>query len=169
MNNRLILLLSALSLFSACESNSTNKPSDNPSQEKLEQVILFDRLIGLWKNEDGKSYERWTKNADGSYLSVGFQVKNADTVYTERVYIHRKNGQWISENTVPEQNDGKAIKFTVTKLTQNEAHFNNPIHDFPTDIHYYLADENTIHAFITGPNQSGSRDTIPFNFVRIVI
>lgn len=168
MNNKAIIFLSALGLLSACGNNATKTTSDNSSQEKLEQVILFDRLIGLWKNEDGKSYERWTKNVDGSYLSVGFQVKDADTVYAERVYVHRENGQWTSENTVLEQNEGKAVKFTVTKLTQDEAHFNNPTHDFPTDIHYYLADENTIHAFIAGPNQSGSRDTIPFNFMRIV-
>lgn len=168
MNIKVILLFSALGLFSACGNNANNKTSDNLSQEKLEELILFDRIIGLWKNEDGKSLERWTKNVDGSYLSVGFRVKDADTVYTERVYVHRENDQWISENTVLEQNDGKAVKFTVTKLTQNEAHFNNPTHDFPTDIHYNLADENTIKAFIAGPNQSGSRDTIPFNFMRVV-
>ncbi len=165
MNTKVILVLSALWLFSSCGNNTANKTFDNSSQEHFK---LFDKLIGLWKNEDGKSYERWTKNVDGSYLSLGFQVKDLDTVYTERVYVHYENGQLISENTVFEQNEGKAIKFTITKLTQDEVHFNNPTHDFPTDIHYFLANENTIHAFIAGPNQSGSRDTIPFNFIRVV-
>lgn len=168
MNKIAILLLSAMGLFSACGNNATKTTSDNLSQEKLEEVILFDRLIGLWKNEDEKSFERWTKNADGSYLSVGFQAKNADTVFTEHVYVHRENDQWISENTVSGQNEGKAIKFTVVKLSQDIAHFSNPTHDFPTDIYYHLADDNILRAFIAGPNPSGNRDTIPFNFMRVV-
>ncbi|MBK7871748.1 MAG: hypothetical protein IPJ74_14255 [Saprospiraceae bacterium] len=168
MNNRTILLFSVLGLLSACGNKATNATSDDASAETSEEMIVFDKLIGLWKNEDGKSYERWTKNADGSYLSTGFQVNDADTIYTERVHVHRENDQWISENTVSGQNEGTAVKFTVTKLTKDEAHFNNPAHDFPTDIHYHLADENTIQAFIAGPNQSGSHDTIPFNFIRVV-
>lgn len=156
-----------MGLFSACGNNATKTTSDNLSQEKLEEVILFDRLIGLWKT---KTKKLWAldKNADGSYLSVGFQVKNADTVFTEHVYVHRENGQWISENTVSGQNEGKAIKFTVVKLNQDIAHFSNPTHDFPTDIYYHLADDNILRAFIAGPNPSGNRDTIPFNFMRVV-
>lgn len=74
----------------------------------------------------------------------------------------------ISENTVPEQNEGRAIKFTVTKLTQVELNFSNPSHNFPTGIHYHLTSESTLHAFISGPNQSGKRDIIPFYFMRVV-
>lgn len=173
MNNKGILLLSALGLLSACGNNAANTTSGNPPQEvdtrlDTEQAMVFDRLVGLWKSEDGTSYERWRKNADGSYLAVGFQVNNADTVYSERVYIHRENGQWVSENTVPGQNEGKAIPFAVTKLTSDEVHFSNPAHDFPTDIHYHLSGDNAISAYITGPNQSGGFDTIPFDFVRAV-
>lgn len=165
MNNKIIYLVLAMNLLTACG----NQSSDNSSQNKKEdQTLIFDNLVGLWKNEDGKSYERWTKNADGSYLSVGFQIKNGDTQYAERVHVHRENDKWVSENSVTGQNDGKAIKFMVTTLTREELHFSNPAHDFPTDIHYHLPDKNNIKAFIAGPNQSGGRDTIPFNFTRVV-
>ena len=172
---KIIPFVIALGLFSTCDNNPTDNAAseivlhDTVEQldEKHEQIILFHRLLGVWKNEDGKSYERWTKNADGSYNSVGFQLKDKDTVFTERVYVHLENDQWVSENTVPDQNNGNAIKFKVTSLSENEAHFNNPTHDFPTDIHYSLSGNDTIQVYIAGPNQIGSFDTIPFNFIRI--
>ncbi len=168
MNIKSILLFYALGLLTACDNNMSNTTSEKVAKEKIEKGIMFDRLVGVWKNEDGKSYERWIKNADGSYLSEGFQVKDGDTVYAERVYVYQENSHWFSENTVPTQNEGKAVKFKVTQLSQDEVHFNNPAHDFPTDIHYHLTGKNTIYAFIAGPNLSGSRDTISFNFIRVV-
>lgn len=167
MNYQIYILASAFAVLSACSTNTVDPVEDSTLPKTDEELILFDKMLGLWENEDGKSYERWSKLDDNTYLSVGFQVDGADTVYTERVEIHNKNGQWISENTVPGQNDGKAIEFRVTELTGNEVHFSNPAHDFPTDIHYHLTNEKTVNAFIAGPNQAGGVDTIPIHFTRV--
>jgi hypothetical protein len=167
MKIKTIVVLSALGLSSACGSKEKPTSSEGALQKNLQQEIIFDRLLGLWKNEEGSGFERWTMNADGSYFSVGFRVKDADTLYTERVHVHQEGNQWVSENTVTGQNEGKAIKFAVSQLIRDEVHFSNPAHDFPTDIHYRLTDVNTITAYIAGPNETGGKDTIPFQFKRI--
>lgn len=161
------LVFAATIILSACGNKEASTKTENSLAENPRQEILFERLIGVWKSENGKSYERWTKNADGSYFSLGFMLNGTDTIITESVYIHSEDGQWVSENSVPEQNEGKAIQFKVTTLTADEAHFSNPAHDFPTDIHYHLQDERRLMAYIAGPGQGVSQDTIRFSFERM--
>ena len=163
---KMIPLLAVLFVLTACNNNTQNQSAAVASAPP--QTLCFDRLLGLWQNVESKSYERWSKNSDGTYRSVGFKIVAADTVYTERVDLRQVNGQWSSENSVVGQNEGKAIPFSVTKLSSDEVHFSNPKHDFPTDIHYRMSDDNTIEAYIVGPNSTGSFDTIPFNFKRVL-
>lgn len=169
MRLKTIFLMCVLAMFSACSDNTNNHPSTDGDEKNNESATILDKLIGIWQNEDGKSFERWTKTGDGTYQSDGFHIEGKDTMFTEKVNVRHENGGWFSENTVFNQNQGGAIGFTITSITTSELHFNNPTHDFPTDIHYHLVDNNTIHAFIAGPNQSGGRDTIPFNFIRVKI
>ena len=141
------------------EAISTN--SNEPKQ------IPFDKLLGIWKSEDGKSFEEWTKNEGGTYRSRGYSIKGTDTSWNEQANIYPESNNWIFENTVKGQNDGKAVKFTSTIMNEITVQFSNPQHDFPTDINYTVPDANTLNAFIMGPNNKGGRDTIPFNYTRI--
>jgi hypothetical protein len=160
----LLLLMNGVIACNNSESTPAVKkerPLSDPGQ------LIFDRLTGTWQNEDGKSFERWTKNADGTYRSDGFSIKANDTSWNEQASIYRNNSNWIFENKVKNQNDGKAIQFTSTLLNENSVQFSNPAHDFPTDINYTLADATTLRAFIVGPNGKGGKDTIPFNFTKL--
>ena len=146
------------------DSSTTKKSSNsNPAQ----QQSVFDKLNGTWRNEDGKSFERWTKNENGSYRSVGFSIKGKDTSWNEQADIYQENDNWIFENTVKGQNNGKPVKFTSSLLNENSVQFSNPAHDFPTDINYTVTGVNIVRAFIVGPNNKGGKDTIPFNFKRV--
>ena len=146
--------------------------ADSTGNSKTESVaptlkqIVFDKLVGTWQNEDGKSFERWRKNENGTFQSVSFNVKGNDTSWNENADIYPENNNWVFENTVKGQNDGKAVKFTSSILNDNTVQFSNPAHDFPTDVNYTVADANTVHAFIVGPNNKGGKDTIPFNYTR---
>lgn len=128
---------------------------------------VFEKLVGTWQNEDGKTFERWTKNSQGGYQSVVFSIKGSDTSWNERADIYQSGGAWVFENTVSGQNDGKAVKFTSTFVNNNSVQFSNPDHDFPNDINYTLRDASTLNAFIIGKNKNGGLDTIPFNSKRI--
>jgi len=136
-------------------------PACNPTP------LVFDKLVGTWLLEDGKTFEQWTKNADGTYRSIVFSINGNDTTYIEKARTYKENENWVFENTVIRQNAGKAIKFTSSKLTDITIQFSNPAHDFPTDINYTLPDANTINAFIIGPNKNGGKDTIPYNYKRV--
>lgn len=153
--------------IAAC--NDKPAESEKTTERALSEPkqLVFDKLVGLWKSEDGKSFEQWTKNDNGTFQSRGFSVKGADTSWNEQAAIYSENSNWVFENTVKDQNNGKAIKFTSTILTETIVQFSNPQHDFPTDINYTLSDGNTLNAFIVGPNAKGGKDTIPFNFTRI--
>jgi len=161
------LIIPFLAILASCNQEPQPAPIATPETNNPSTNRILDRLIGDWKNEDGMSYEKWIKNSDTTYLSFGYKLNGADTVYAERVTVSRRNGEWFSENTVPNQNNGLAVPFKITQLTANDMHFNNPEHDFPTDIHYTLMNDSTIHAYIVGPNESGGKDTIPFNFIRL--
>ena len=128
---------------------------------------VFEKLVGTWKSENGRSFERWTRNSDGTYRSDVYSLKGTDTSWNEQAKIYPENSKWVFENTVKNQNDGKAVKFTSILLNDNSVQFSNPAHDFPTDVNYTLADLNTLHAFIIGPNSKGGKDTIPFNSRRV--
>jgi hypothetical protein len=151
----------------ACNNSDKKEESAAVAATPVTGQLVFDKLIGTWQSEDGKSFERWTKNADGSFRSAGFSVTGTDTSWNEQANIFIENDHWIFENTVKGQNDGKAIKFTSSLLTDNSVHFSNPTHDFPTDINYTVPDDNTVNAFIVGPNNKGGKDTIPFNFKKL--
>ena len=161
--NMLLLTVSIIACNNSDSSITTEKETAVPA---LQQTV-FDKLSGTWQSEDGKSFERWTKNDNGTYQSVGFSIKGNDTSWNEQATIYRENDNWVFENTVKGQNDGKAVKFTSTILNENTVQFSNPAHDFPTDINYTVADVNTVNAFITGPNNKGEKDTIHFIFTRV--
>ncbi|HYF30254.1 MAG TPA: hypothetical protein VD993_03950 [Chitinophagaceae bacterium] len=129
--------------------------------------VIFDKLVGTWQNTGDKSFERWTRNSDGTYRTVVFKVNGSDTSYTEENSVYQENGKWVSENKVSGQNDGKSVKFTQSAMTTNTIQLSNPAHDFPTDIHYTVVDANTVNAYIVGPNSKGGKDTIPFNYTRV--
>ena len=136
--------------------------ADNETKE-----LVFDKLVGLWKSEDGGSFEQWNKNPDGTYQSRAYSIKGTDTSWNEQANIYPENDNWTFENTVKGQNDGKAVKFISILLNEKSVRFSNPQHDFPTDINYTVPDATTLKAFIIGPNNKGGKDTIPFNYTRI--
>ncbi len=167
--NCIFLLLLSLCPVLSCNNKqaTTNKEENKTNPETNTQHLVFDKLVGTWQSEDGKSFERWSKNTNGTYQSVAYSIKGKDTSWNEQASIYPENGNWIFENTVKGQNDGKAIKFTSSQLSISHVRFSNPGHDFPTDIHYAVADRNKLNAFIVGPNDKGGKDTIPFNFTRL--
>src|SRR5258705_948915 len=147
----------------ACgNSNSQTEVTSSPVKE-----LVFNKLIGTWQVDDGKSFERWSKKNDGTFQSVAFSVKGTDTSWNEQANVYPENNNWVFENTVKDQNNGKAVKFTSIIINANSVPFSNPVHDFPTDVNYTVVDKNTVHAFIIGPNEKGGRDTISFNYKRI--
>ena len=62
----LFLTVSAYTILS-CKNKSMNPGKEVGSSP---QLLVFDRLLGTWQSEDGKIFERWIRNEDGSFNSV---------------------------------------------------------------------------------------------------
>lgn len=165
-NMKLILISVFLISLTACNNAKDKTSSGKEEKPAAAQSLVFDKIVGTWQSEDGKSFERWIKNTDGTYTTGGYSLKGTDTSWNEQGKVYPENGNWVFENTVKGQNEGKAVRFVSGILTENMVQFSNPAHDFPTDINYTIADANTLRAFIVGPNEKGGKDTIPFGFTR---
>lgn len=171
--SRLIIICLLSLVLSNCNNQAastagTNADSVNTAENITTPPPVFEKLLGTWQLEDGKTFERWKRNEDGSYHSDVYVLKGADTSWNDEAHIYTENSGWVFENRVKGQNDGKSVKFISSKLTDNSVQFSNPAHDFPTDINYTVSDQNTVNAFIIGPNSKGGRDTIPFNYKRFL-
>jgi hypothetical protein len=169
---RLIIpaLIPALTMLYSCNDQPAlaDKQADGRPGNSVAGQPVLDKLVGTWRSKDGKSFERWTKQNDNAYSSVAFSIEGNDTAWNEHANIYPQNGKWVFENTVTDQNNGKAVKFISSFISDNSVQFSNPAHDFPTDVNYTLADSNTVNAFIVGPDNKGGRDTIPFNYTRVL-
>jgi hypothetical protein len=163
----LLIIVTLLFAFSCNNENSNNTSETIAETGPSVKPLVFDKLIGTWQSENYRSFERWTKNNDGTYRSVAFSVKGTDTSWNEQASIYPENDKWVFENTVKGQNNGKAVRFISSAISENSVQFSNPAHDFPTDINYTLPDDNTVHAFIAGPDSKGGKDSIPFNYTRL--
>lgn len=162
----IIIFLFSAGLIACKESKNKDGETETTIVPPIKHTV-FDRMPGTWQNEDGKNFERWSVNNDGSYRSVAYSIKGSDTSWNEEAHIYRENDQWIFENIVKGQNEGKAVKFTSTILNENTVQFSNPAHDFPTDVNYTLVNNDTLRAFIVGPAEKGGKDTIPFAYTRV--
>lgn len=168
-----MIIASIVSLaIAACNNEKDTKEenkTENANSSTPAKALVFDKLVGVWQSEDGKSFEQWTKNENGTYRTGVYSLKGSDTAWAERGNVYPENDKWIYENTAIGQNQDKAIKFTSTMLEESKVQFSNPAHDFPTDINYTVPDANTVNAFIVGPNKAGGKDTIPFNYKRVTV
>lgn len=153
--------------MAACDDKKEEEKTTQPASDTATKQLVFDKLVGTWKSEDGKSFEQWARNDNGTFESRAFSIKGPDTSWDYHAKIYPEKSNWIFENTVKGQNDGKSVKFTSTIVNETTVQFSNPQHDFPTDINYTVPDANTVNAFIIGPNNKGGKDTIPFNYTRI--
>lgn len=151
----------------ACGSNEVKTEVPAASAPESGNLFVLDKLVGTWQSPDGKSFERWTKENDERYHSFVYNLNGKDTVVNERAVVYREGEQWVFENQVSGQNDGKRVKFTSAFVKEDAIEFNNPAHDFPNVIHYSIPNNAQINAFIVGNNEKGGKDTIPFNYRRV--
>jgi hypothetical protein len=159
-----------LTFLVACNSEGDKTETDPSSKNITPEPVtpaIFEQMVGTWQNDETRSIERWSKMDNGSYKTESFKVIGSDTTWIETGTVYPESTNWVFENTVVGQNDGKAVKFTTSSISGTSVQFSNPAHDFPTDVNYTMTDPKKVHAFIVGPNEKGGKDTIHFNFTKI--
>lgn len=109
-------------------------------------------LLGQWQNKTarGVMYERWTKADDSTFHGKSFYLNGADTVVTETIQIRQRGGILYYVPTVKNQNNGQAVSFKLSTISENTLVFENPQHDFPQKISYTLLNKESLLAEIAG-------------------
>lgn len=137
-------------------------------QKKNTPITHAKWLIGSWKNQSVKTLdiETWKKLNDSIFLGRSYSLKGTDTVSSEHIKLEQHAGKLYYIPTVKNQNDGKAVTFTLTSSDKKHLVFENPEHDFPQKITYTQISKDSLVAEITG-TWKGKQKAIPFPMKRV--
>ncbi len=131
--------------------------------EKAFGNILW--LKGKWQNVSGNkiSIENWELADDTILEGESVTTENGMVTFREKLKIEKKQDDifytaYVKHNPQP-------VSFKLVKISDNEAVFENPEHDFPQKISY--RNEGNLHAWIEGPGKDGEWEKIDFYMSKI--
>ncbi len=123
-------------------------------------------IIDSWVSEgvESNSYEHWEKLSDELFIGGSETVKNGDTIFSEKLKIVKEGEEIfyiadVSHNPAP-------VKFKLTSVSETEAVFENPEHDFPQKITYKLK-EGDLYAAIEGNGKDRKWKKVEFLMKRM--
>ena len=113
------------------------------SGQRADAIEDLHFLEGTWKVEGSEQYESWEINETGlsGYMYI---ITTTGKEKQETLAIKTMDNQIVYEATVPDQNEGRTIRFTLNKAIKNCFSFENPKHDFPKKIQYEKKSEKEI-------------------------
>lgn len=119
-------------------------------------------MEGSWfmETERGDRIELWTVVNDSSMTGKGLRIKpeSRDTVLLETMRLERRGNDITYWALARGQNEDKAIPFTLTEVDEEGAWiFENPKHDDPVKIRYWLLDNQELQ--VTTEGKRAGRDT----------
>lgn len=122
------------------------------SENKASSV---DFMIGTWKMEGKDQYEIWEKTKNKEFIGYSYKINNNEKIITETLSIKLMNDQIFYEATVPDQNDGKTIRFRLNAEINEYLSFENIEHDFPKKIQYKKINDDEIEVTVLGDQDNG--------------
>lgn len=133
---------------------------------------IWDELGGLegrWQEQSmrGTVYESWQRSGPKSMSGVGgFVSAKGDTLGGETLELRQEGDTLLYIATVPDQNDGKPVPFMMTMRSADSLVFENPAHDYPDRIVYFIGSLSTgLRVRISGTTESGWSSDV-FNYTR---
>ena len=117
------------------------------AEKQESKLAQFDFLVGEWFIEDWQMYETWEKK-DGQFVGRVFTIKAGDTSVVGDEYIKEVDGEVIFVADM--EHNPAPVDYKMTKAEGKHFTFENPEHDFPSKIEYWLDDGGQIHARIQG-------------------
>lgn len=135
-------------LLVACQPKAKPNSTETSNYKELQKVHW---LKGTWQRQSAKGIltETWQQLDDSTFAGRSFFVSNRDTLSSETIRLEQRNGKLYYIPIVSGQNDGKAIVFTQTKLSDSTIIFENPAHDFPQKIEYRFQKPDSLIAEVS--------------------
>lgn len=106
-------------------------------------------LEGTWQRSTkaGFAFESWEIKEPNLMLGKGYKGSGADAQVLENLRLFVEDGKIIYEATVPDQNEGKPVRFPLVKTSADGETFifENPAHDFPQRLVYHFIGSDSLH------------------------
>ena len=122
-------------------------PSVQAAKATMAQVAW---IGGTWTGSSGPSVseERWTPPAGGSMLAISRTLRDGVMSAFEFLCIVERDGGLVY--TAMPNGRTPATDFTLTKIDEASATFENPAHDFPKMIRYSKRPDGSLEAVVSG-------------------
>jgi len=117
--------------------------------QKVPSISDLSWMAGNWQTAPGaraQIEEHWTKPAGGSMIGMGRTIVGAKTVEFEFLRIEERGNEIFYVASPNGQSPG--TDFKLTRLSAQEAIFENPNHDFPKRIIYRKNSDGSLTAMI---------------------
>lgn len=147
----LFFLVSISILVVACNDSDKKQVNSAIAVDDFEKLEQLDWILGNWSNinSETESYEQWVKSNDSIYIGASVTLRNADTVFAERMKLYQESGTvFLYVETVG--SDPNPVVFTQRPNAEHFFTFENPRNSFPTEIIYTNPEPQKIHAWVSG-------------------
>jgi len=165
MRNTLMLFsMCVLVTLAGCKTNRVETKALMPDDPALNQLSW---MTGSWASETGgtRSEEHWTQPSAGTMFGVNRSMRDHKTVFFEYLRIEaRPNGVFYLAAPVGRH---PPTEFRMVSSSENKVTFENPEHDFPQRITYWL-DGDMLHATAEGESRGTVRSEV-FQWQRATI
>jgi hypothetical protein len=120
------------------------------AQENKPDISQLKWLSGCWEKtgDNYRSTEMWMDPDGQTMPGIGRVIKNGKTVNYEFMMIHTKEDEKIYLTAKP--SGQTEASFLLTKLSSEEAVFENPQHDYPQLISYRINEKGQLIAYVEG-------------------
>ncbi len=125
-------------------------------------------LIGTWKNTTpkGSIFETWSRTGSNELSGKSYMLKEQDTIVFESIRLVQQEEGIFYIPVVKDQNNGAAVRFAATTVSETRLVFENPQHDFPQVISYTKISGDSLIAEISG-GRDGKMRKQRFPMVRV--
>ncbi|MCI5045917.1 MAG: DUF6265 family protein [Aquisalinus sp.] len=107
----------------------------------------FSWMEGCWQADEGRTKEVWSEDFGGVRFGYAATLNEEGKAgFYEQMVIHETEQGWAF--TALTRANGVPVTFPLTRVGDTDATFENPDHDFPQKIYYYLV-EAQLHADVT--------------------
>ena len=138
--SKISTFLSIVCLLISCEQQSSSR---------------VNILEGSWKMEGQEQYEVWERDPANELRGSSYLLKDSQRIPLETLTIKFLGQDTVLEATVPNQNEGRTIAFTLNSEIGDRLSFENPAHDFPQKIQYRPISVNEMEVIVTGAGDRG--------------
>ena len=121
-------------------------------QQSLRSVEF---LLGTWKIENRDTFESWKDSGSATFTGESYKILDNHKKVLETLTLIVDKGAIVYLATVPNQNEGQTIPFTLNTLNKDCYSFENPEHDFPKKIQYGVLSADTLSVNIIGEGGQG--------------